>query len=252
MDDFLTLAVVLKAIYTAAAILIALYFTAWLDRRSRVNFRDMIGRVAEDPIASALYYGMRFLAVCLLIGMLVGCNSASAAVFPTRYDAQIRSAVARHWPEYPDWLAWRAQLYAESRLRPEAVSPVGAAGLAQFMPGTWRQIAAELRLPPGASPHQDIAIDAGAYYMARLRRTWSAPRPAEDRHRLAQASYNAGPGNILRAQALCSWHGDAVRWADIAPCLVQVTGPRNAAETRTYVQVIAQFRQRMIADGATP
>lgn len=250
MDEFLTLAVLLKAGYTAVAIVVALHFSAWLDRRARVNFRDMIARLAAEPHAAALYYGLRFLGICLLIGMLVGCSSASAGtLFPSRYDAQIRAAVERHWSDHPDWLAWRAQLYQESRLRPDAVSPVGAAGLAQFMPGTWRDVARELRLPPGVSPHQDIAIDAGAYYMAKQRRAWSTPRPADERQRLAQASYNAGMGNILRAQARC---GGARDWADIVPCLPLVTGARNAAETRGYVEAIARWRLRMIADGATP
>jgi soluble lytic murein transglycosylase-like protein len=249
MDDFLTLAVALKASYAIAAILAALYFTAWLDRRAGVRFREMIQGLAKEPFAAGVYYGLRFLGVCILIGLLVGCSSATAStLFPSRYDAQIRAAVERHWPEHPDWLAWRAQLYQESRLRPDAVSPVGAAGLAQFMPGTWRDMMRELRLPPGASPHQDIAIDAGAYYMAKLRRAWSTPRPSDERHRLAQASYNAGMGNILRAQQRC---GGARDWAGIAPCLVQVTG-RHSAETLGYVDAIARWRRRMILDGATP
>ena len=250
MDDFLTLAVALKAGYTVAAVFAALYFSAWLDRRARVDFRVMIAGLVGSPIAAAIYYGARFLAICLLIGLLVGCSSAGAStLFPSRYDAQIRASVARHWPDHPDWLAWRAQLYQESRLRPDAVSPVGAAGLAQFMPGTWRDVVRELRLPAGVSPHSAIAIDAGAYYMAKLRRAWTTPRPPEERQRLAQASYNAGLGNILRAQARCDGARD---WGGIAPCLVSVTGPRNAAETRGYVDAIARWRLRMLADGATP
>ncbi len=125
----------------------------------------------------------------ILLGMLVGCGSAGAStLFPSRYDGAIRSAVERYWPEYPDWLSWRAQLYQESRLNPAAVSPVGAAGLAQSMPGTWRQVVREMRLPAGLSPNSEIAIEAGAYYMQRLRRSWSAPRPESERHQLALAS----------------------------------------------------------------
>jgi len=249
MDDFLTLAVSMKVGYAIAAILAALYFSAWLDRRARVDFRVMIGGLVGNPIAAAIYYGARFIAICLLIGLLVGCSSASAGtIFPSRYDGQIRSAVEKWWPDHRDWLAWRAQLYQESRLRPGAVSPAGARGLAQFMPGTWADISRQLRFV-GASPHDDIAIEAGAYYMARLRRAWTAPRPSEERHRLAQASYNAGIGNIIDAQNRC---GGARDWADIAPCLIQVTGPRHSAETRGYVDAIARWRRQMIMDGATP
>ncbi len=167
----------------------------------------------------------------------------SASLFPDRYDQEIKKAVERYWGDYPDWQAWKAQLYQESRLRPNAVSPVGAAGLAQFMPRTWEQVARELRLPPGASPHHDIAVQAGAYYMAKLRRQWSAPRPAEARHALALASYNAGLGNILKAQTQCNGARD---WPSIAPCLSLVTG-RHAAETITYIEQIARWRKLMEA-----
>ena len=77
--------------------------------------------------------------------------------------------------------------------------------------------------------------------MARLQKGWSSPRPQLERHRLAQSSYNAGAGNIIKAQSLC---GGARDWADIAPCLPRVTG-RHAAETIGYVDAIAKWRARM-------
>lgn len=249
MDDFVILAALLKFGYGAAGIVFLVLVSRWLDKRAGVQFRNVAELIRNDPWASAFYFGFRFLALAILLGMLAGCGTASASsLFPSRYDGAIRASVDRWWPDYPDHVAWKAQLYQESRLRPAAVSPVGAAGLAQFMPGTWQQVARELRLPPGASPHQDIAIDAGAYYMARLRRTWSSPRPQAERHLLAQASYNAGPGSIIRAQSLC---GGALLWVDIAPCLPRVTG-RHSAETIGYVAAIARWRARMIAEGAGP
>lgn len=184
----------------------------------------------------------------LVVLALVAASPSGAQPFPTRYDAQIRSAATRWWPPGLDWVWWRAQLWQESRLRPDAVSPVGAAGLAQFMPGTWNDVRRQLRLPPGASPHQDIAIEAGAFYMAQLMRGWTTPRPEVRRLELAQASYNAGMGNITRAQRACSGARD---WPDISPCLPSVTG-RHARETIDYVRLIAEHRRRMILLGATP
>jgi len=52
-----------------------------------------------------------------------------------------------------------------------------------------------------------------------------------------QASYNAGAGNIIRAQSLC---GGALDWTGIAPCLPQVTG-HHAHETITYVERIDRW-----------
>lgn len=105
------------------------------------------------------------------------------------------------------------------------------------MPGTWDEVTRALGWGV-VDPHTaDLAIEAGAFYMARLSAQWSSPRPAAERHRLAQASYNAGFGNILRAQRRCDGARD---WAQIAPCLPLVTG-RHARETITYVDRIHRW-----------
>ncbi len=127
-------------------------------------------------------------------------------------------------------------------MNPNAVSPVGAEGIAQFMPGTWRDVSRQMGIPYGISPRDaKWAIDAGAYYMARQRRTWSSPRPDLDRHFLAAASYNAGAGNLLKAQRLCR---GAVLYDEIIACLPAVTG-RHSRETITYVKRIQRWRAEM-------
>lgn len=118
---------------------------------------------------------------------------------------------------------------------------MGAEGLAQFMPGTWRDVTREMGWA-GVSPRDaKFAIQAGAYYMAKLRRAWRAPRPAMDRHFLAAASYNAGMGHLVAAQKAC---GGRALYAEIIMCLPQVTG-RHALETRTYVERIQRWRKQM-------
>jgi soluble lytic murein transglycosylase-like protein len=112
---------------------------------------------------------------------------------------------------------------------PEAVSHVGARGIAQFMPGTWTEVSGQLGFT--ASPHSARhAIPAGAHYMRRLFGGWTSERPLEDQKRLAEASYNAGFGGVLGAQRRC---GEAIRYAGIEPCLPD--------ETRTYVQRIQHW-----------
>lgn len=252
-DNFVTAAALLKAAYATVGILLLVYVSRWLDARaSRALSRDdprgfgaALKLIRADAKAAAIYYGLRFFALGLVVAGLMGCARADAStVFPSRYDRAIAEAVATYWPDYPAPAAWKAQLYQESRLDPAAVSPVGAAGLAQIMPGTWDDLRRQLRLGPAASPHDDIAIAAGAYYMAQLRRAWSAPRPPDRKHELAQASYNGGLGHILTAQRECAGARD---WPDIAPCLPSVTGPRNAAETTGYVRAIAKWRAMMEA-----
>lgn len=259
MDDFVLTAVLFKVGYAFAALALVywvfrkiLSYSREMDERAGIDFKDSMAIMKESPEALANYKGRRIHGLlilagclCLMLGMLWGCSAQAAPLISDRYDRQIGEAVEKYWPDYPFPTSWKAQLYQESRLDPAAVSPVGAAGLAQFMPATWRQVVRELRLPPGVSPHHELAITAGAYYMARLRRQWSAPRPADDRQRLAQASYNGGIGNMLAAQRLC---GDPPLYADIIRCLPQVTG-RHARETIGYVPAIARWRRLIEAGG---
>lgn len=158
-----------------------------------------------------------------------------------RYDDQIQQSVRKYWGHFPQWQFWKAQLYQESLFDPLAVSPVGAAGLAQFMPATWDQIARELGLG-SVSPHDSrYAITAGAYYMAKLSRSWKSERSDLDRQRLAMASYNAGMGNLLKAQRACGGHNDYPR---IIACLPEITG-HHSKETITYVERIEDYSFRL-------
>ena len=176
-----------------------------------------------------------FVVMCLLV------SAAGAGVIPSSYDAKFREATAMYLPMW-DWRWGKAQCYQESLLDPDAVSPVGAVGLCQFMPGTardvWPRIGYGVIDPRQAEP----SILAWGYYMAQLRRTWSAPRPEDDRRRLAQASYNAGAGNILKAQRSCNGAPD---WRTIAACLPRITG-RHSKETITYVERIAVWYRMLL------
>jgi hypothetical protein len=78
-----------------------------------------------------------------------------------------------------------AQINLESGWNPKAVSPAGAEGIAQFMPGTWASLGI-----PGTPFDPDAAFQGYAKYMSRL---------LKDEHnnvRNALAAYNAGEGNI--------------------------------------------------------
>lgn len=214
------------------------------DRANGISFgRDVWRKLDDSPSALALYFGLRFVGAALLMGSILGCGAtiAHAGQYPDRYDREIRRAVDTYMPGV-DWRVWKAQLYQESLLRPGAVSPVGARGLAQFMPPTWAEVSRTLGYE-GVSPHDaEPSILAGAYYMSRLRRSWSSPRPERDRHSLAMASYNAGLGSILKSQRRC---GGAVLYEPIIACLHHVTG-RHAAETRGYAPRIWRHYAAML------
>lgn len=86
-----------------------------------------------------------------------------------------------------------AQIAQESQWDPEATSPVGAEGLAQFMPGTWAEYG------QGGDPfNPDDAIPALGRYMADLKQQVGpiAGDDGDELVRLTLAAYNAGPGAV--------------------------------------------------------
>lgn len=158
----------------------------------------------------------------------------------SKFDTLINAAAARHLPD-TDWRIFKAQIWAESGFNPRAVSPVGAQGLGQIMPGTWAELG-------GGDPFDpETNLYAAAQYMARMIKTFTAPRTDDQRHDLAMASYNAGAGNIIKAQKLA---GGNANWPEVVKVLGSVTG-HHAQETIKYVAKIrAQFDFYCRAGGA--
>ena len=139
-----------------------------------------------------------------------------------------------------DWFV--SQVVQESRFSEKAVSRTGARGLAQFMPKTGDEVSREL-MARGAleskfdreNPKQ--SIKAQVYYMNKMFNVWTLNRSDESRMQLALASYNAGAGNILKAQKESL---GAKHWHDISKKLKQVTGVANSKETINYVRAITE------------
>lgn len=155
------------------------------------------------------------------------------------YDALFKQNAQRFLPQY-DWHWVKAQSYQESRFNPAAVSPAGAVGLMQVMPATGRMLARVTGVSgPLTSPTVNVMY--GAAYMQRMVHIWRAPRTDEERLELAHASYNAGPGNIIKAQELA---GGVARWSEMEHALPLVTG-RHAAETRGYVRQIRRWKMEL-------
>jgi soluble lytic murein transglycosylase-like protein len=128
------------------------------------------------------------------------------------YAAEIEAAAARHGLD-PALL--KALIRQESNFDPSAVSPAGATGLTQLMPGT----AAALGVRDARDPVQ--AIEGGARYLKQqLDRFGGDPRKA-------LAAYNAGPGAVQR-------------YGGVPPY----------AETQQYVQKVLAYAEGYRAAGA--
>ena len=108
----------------------------------------------------------------------------------------------------PDYFV--RQINQESGFNPNALSPAGAEGIAQFEPGT----AAGMGINPW-NPIQ--ALQAAAHLMASYNRTYNG------NYAMALAAYNGGTGTVAYAVNTCG----ASNWMNCLP-----------GETRHYIYVI--------------
>ncbi|MCA1771274.1 MAG: transglycosylase SLT domain-containing protein [Halomonas sp.] len=116
----------------------------------------------------------------------------------------------------------------ESAYNPSALSPAGARGLMQLMPGTAAQVSRQLDLDepgPYGVLDPELNIRLGSTYLRDKLQRYQANRLA------AAAAYNAGPGRVDR------WLGDySIESFDL---FVERIPYR---ETRDYVQAVLTYR----------
>lgn len=126
-----------------------------------------------------------------------------------------------------DWRLLKAQALAESNLDPDAVSPVGAKGLAQFMPPTWQEwwdrVYGARGLPRGPRTNPERSIELQAAYMRQLLDVFQSVNKA-------LAAYNWGWGRVRRH--LQEWGGS-------------LAIGHLPEETRTYIQRVGRLRENM-------
>lgn len=110
-------------------------------------------------------------------------------VYPQAFPDLVRKEEAAN--NLPHGLVY-AIMRQESAFKTTAVSRVGARGLMQLMPYTAKAIAGEIKLElnPSEVKRPDVNIKLGAYYLAKLLKTFDGSLP------LAVAAYNAGPGAV--------------------------------------------------------
>jgi membrane-bound lytic murein transglycosylase F len=182
------------------------------------------------------YRGLAF-AGLLVLGLATDAP-AQVRPRPDRYDESFRKYSKRYFGPQMDWRVFKAQGLAESNLDFRARSQVGARGLMQLMPTTFREIASRNPELRRTIDDPDCNIAAGISYDHRLWRQWEQDSVDYHRREFMFASYNAGRGTIIDAQrAARAAQLDARAWPSIERVAPNVHGWRYR-ETIGYVQKI--------------
>lgn len=73
MTDFAAISFIVSLIYFATTIAVARAMLWWFDRTLEIKFKaDVWSKIHEDPLALAVYHGLRILAVLYLAASFVG------------------------------------------------------------------------------------------------------------------------------------------------------------------------------------
>ncbi|PKN07509.1 MAG: hypothetical protein CVU73_12170 [Deltaproteobacteria bacterium HGW-Deltaproteobacteria-8] len=188
----------------------------------RINWRECL-----ELVCAGFLWGVGIFLAALLF------SAASSFLFPKPAHAEsIPAAALRYRSEViraarveaglgAPVAVFAAQLEQESGWNPEAVSPVGARGLGQFMPGTAKDLGrSRPDLGPANPTNPGWAIRAlCAYDLANLGRIRAATPPATqcDAWALALMAYNGGLGWVWRDQAKAKAQGlDPGLWQSVA------------------------------------
>jgi len=154
-----------------------------------------------------------------------------------RYDPTFRKYTKRYFGPAFDWKYFKAQGIAESGLDSTAKSWVGARGVMQLMPSTYRDIASH-RPEFGTIDQPEWNIAAGIMHDRYLWTLYQKDISDDERHRFMFASYNAGEGTINRAisMARAKEVGPPV-WSSVE-LIAPTVGRWRYTETLGYVRRI--------------
>lgn len=157
------------------------------------------------------------------------------------FDDTFRKYSKRYFGPTFDWKLFKAQGLAESNLDPKAKSRVGARGVMQLMPSTFRAVRSENEELKWIDD-PDMNIAAGIMYDRKLWLLWESDSIAEHRPEFMFASYNAGRRTILRAQGVArSAKLNPRLWPNIRKVAARVPRWRHG-ETLEYLTRISETR----------
>jgi membrane-bound lytic murein transglycosylase F len=188
--------------------------------------------------------------ITLLASVFVGCVSAVSAAdtaLTDRYDDTFRKYSQRFFGPGYDWREFKAQAMAESNIDMNAKSWVGARGIMQLMPSTFKEV--HTKNPDiGSIDKPEWNIAAGIFYDRKLFLQWN-DQIHDGCESFMFGSYNAGRGTLLRAQDVARKRVlDPDLWGSIRTVAPDVPRWRHE-ETINYVDRINNNLKRMDGQG---
>jgi soluble lytic murein transglycosylase-like protein len=179
------------------------YTPTRLEVEPRRSFWRRAGVFGVRVLCEAAKLFIGFVLACIvLLEFLAPYARAQVPVDATRYKLDLRRQAQLVWGLDAPVATFAAQIHQESRWRADARSPVGAQGLAQFMPATARWISgAYAELGDNAPYNPTWAIRALVTYDKHLYDRVKAANHCE-RMAYALAGYNGGLGWVYKRQKL--------------------------------------------------
>lgn len=158
----------------------------------------VIGTVAQ-LVLYGFWAGVGFwLAFALVLSCLSPAHAEAIPAAALKYRSEVIRAARCEAGLSAPVAVFAAQVEQESGWNPQAVSPVGARGLGQFMPATARDMGrSRPDLGPAAPTNPGWAIRALVVYDIQLLRCVQAASTC-DAWAMAMTSYNGGIGNLRK------------------------------------------------------
>lgn len=223
---------------------------AWADELTKWGYRDLAKwhlyeveknlKSKSDAIPLAQYYleNQHYNRAVLLMQKVTNTSSKKLnlvdeevlwkSLFPKAFEDKIKQESKNQ--KIPQYLLWSI-MKAETQFKTDAISPVGAVGLMQFMPYTSKKVAGVIRDDFDANKLFDapVAIRYGASYLKKL------SNELGDQMHLVAAAYNGGPHRVKLWLRNLKEEGDEN--IDNDAFIEHI--PFN--ETRTYVKRVINF-----------